>query len=69
MRKQLEKYDIEFLQKIKINLLYPKDFTEDPIVTIEEFLRYLGVITGVLFPIGLYFHYGDGLQDISTKCN
>lgn len=52
-RKQLEKYDIEFLQKIKINLLYPKDFTEDPIVTIEEFLRYLGVITGVLLPIGL----------------
>ena len=26
---------------------------KDPIVTIEEFLRYLGVITGVLLPIGL----------------
>ena len=52
-RKQLEKYDIEFLEKIKMNLLYPKDFTEDPIVTIEEFLRYLGVIIGVLLPIGL----------------
>jgi len=52
-RKRLEKYDVEFLQKLKINLMYPKDFTEDPTVTIEEFLRYLGVITGILLPIGL----------------
>lgn len=52
-RKRLEDYDVKFLQKLKINLLYPKDFIEDPIVTIEEFLRYLGVITGILLPIGL----------------
>ena len=43
----------EFLKKLKIYLLYPKNSKGNYVVAIEDFIQFLGVVMGILVPIGL----------------
>ena len=52
-KKQLENYSNEFLKKLKIYLLYPKNSKGNYVVAIEDFIQFLGVVMGILVPIGL----------------
>lgn len=56
-KKELEKYPFEFLNKLKVYLLYPKDYEWKPLVVLEEYLQYLWIVIGILLPIGLEVYF------------
>ena len=56
-KKELEKYPFEFLNKLKVYLLYPKNYEWNPFVVFEDYLQYLWIAIGILLPIGLEVYF------------